>query len=62
MLILDEPFRGLDADGVRMIRNLLIQYNQLGKTIFLASHNTEDIELLCHHVYEMREGKLNPIK
>lgn len=62
MLILDEPFRGLDADGVRMIRNLLIQYNQSGKSIFLASHNAEDIDLLCHHVYEMREGKLDKIK
>lgn len=62
MLILDEPFRGLDTDGVKTIRALLIRYNQSGRTVFIASHNTEDIELLCHHVYEMYGGKLRQVK
>ena len=50
-LILDEPFNGLDKHGVAEIRELLLDLKAAGKTILLASHNDEDIRILCDHVY-----------
>ena len=58
VLILDEPFNGLDKHGVEEIRELLLDLKAAGKTILLASHNEEDIRILCDHVYEMDGGIL----
>ena len=57
-LILDEPFNGLDKDGVEDIRKLLIEYKRQGKTILLSSHNPLDINLLCDSVCEMDKGRM----
>lgn len=57
ILILDEPFRGLDAKGLYDIRKQLIAYNKTGGTIFLASHNCEEITL-CDRCYRMEAGRL----
>lgn len=62
ILILDEPMNGLDRDGVNEIRQLLLKLKEQGKTILLASHNKEDIEVLCDEVFEMEHGKLQQIK
>lgn len=58
ILILDEPMNGLDNQGVREMRELFIRLREKGITILLASHNREDIETLCDHVYEIDAGKL----
>lgn len=58
LLILDEPFNGLDKHGVGEIRRLLLELKEEGKTILLASHNEEDIRILCDEVYEMDGGVL----
>lgn len=57
-LILDEPFNGLDKDGVRDIHALLQEQKAQGKTIILASHSAADISQACDVVYEMEAGKL----
>jgi ABC-2 type transport system ATP-binding protein len=57
ILILDEPMNGLDKDGVREVRQILLQLKDEGKTILLASHNKDDIAILCDQVYEMDRGK-----
>ena len=56
ILILDEPFNGLDAQGVEEMHLLLKQEKTLGKCILLASHSTADIEKACDVVYEMKNG------
>ena len=58
ILILDEPMNGLDNDGVKEIRNLLLKLNASGATILLASHNKEDINTLCDTVLEMDRGQI----
>lgn len=58
ILILDEPFNGLDKEGVMQMREYLQELKHAGKTILLSSHSTEDIEVLCDEVYEMEHGKL----
>ena len=54
VLILDEPFNGLDASAVAQMRTLLLGLKEQGKAILLASHNAEDIRTLCDHVCEMK--------
>ena len=53
ILILDEPFNGLDRYGVVEIRELLKQLKADGKAILLASHNAQDIEELCDDVMDL---------
>lgn len=57
-LILDEPMNGLDNECVNMIRNILIELKNQGKTILLVSHNSEDIKILCDEIYEMDKGQI----
>lgn len=53
VLVLDEPFNGLDKAGVSHMRELILEMKSMGKAILLASHNAADIELLCDNVMEM---------
>lgn len=57
-LILDEPMNGLDNECVKMVRNILMELKEEGKTILLVSHNAEDIRVLCDEIYEMDKGKI----
>ena len=58
LLILDEPFNGLDKHGVLEIRELFKELREEGATILLSSHYVEDIDALCDTVYEMDHGVL----
>lgn len=60
-LILDEPFNGLDNQGVKEIRELFLELKKEGKVILLASHNPEDIRMLCDQVYSMEAGRLTAV-
>ena len=54
ILILDEPMNGLDNDGVMEMRKLFINLREEGTMIIIASHNKEDIEVLCDEVFEVK--------
>ena len=58
ILILDEPFNGLDKKGIEEIRELILNLKNEGKTILLVSHNQKDIDVLCDEVCEMDNGHL----
>ena len=62
LLILDEPMNGLDRQGVEDMLILFRQLKKEGKTILMASHNKEDIDLLCDQVYLMDGGSLTIIQ
>lgn len=62
ILILDEPMNGLDKEGVLDIRKHLMTLREQGKTILLASHSAEDIDILCDTVCEMEHGKLTILR
>ncbi|MDE7366372.1 MAG: ATP-binding cassette domain-containing protein [Lachnospiraceae bacterium] len=61
VLILDEPMNGLDKEGVAAIRELLLKMKEQGRLIILASHNREDIDVLCDEVFEVEKGKIREI-
>ena len=58
ILILDEPMNGLDNQGVADMRKLFLKLKEQGRTMLVASHNREDIDVLCDEVYEMDHGIL----
>lgn len=58
LLILDEPFNGLDKEGVEQMRTYFLELKKQGVTILLSSHTSEDIKLLCDTVTEMEKGKM----
>ncbi len=62
ILILDEPMNGLDKDGVNDMRQYLLDLKDQGKTILIASHSAEDIDVLCDTVCEMDKGNLAKIR
>ena len=62
LLILDEPMNGLDKDGVADMRKYLLNLKEQGKTILIASHSAEDIDVLCDTVCEMDKGILTKVK
>lgn len=61
-LVLDEPFNGLDSHGVNEMRELFLELKKRRKVILIASHNSEDINILCDNVYSMESGILNVIR
>lgn len=62
ILILDEPFNGLDKHGVVHIRNVIKGLREEGKTVILASHNQVDIDELCDTVCEMDAGVMTVVR
>lgn len=57
LLILDEPFNGLDKEGVEQMRTYFLKLKEEGATILLTSHTSEDIKLFCDTVTEMEKGR-----
>lgn len=58
LLILDEPFNGLDKSMTEKMRKIILEEKEKGTTILLSSHNPTDMELLCDKIYHLDGGKL----
>ena len=56
LLILDEPTSGVDPASVIHLQNLFEKLNQGGTTIFMASHNLDEINRLCSHIAILNRG------
>jgi ABC-2 type transport system ATP-binding protein len=58
LLILDEPTSALDPLARVAMRELLLEANRSGKTIFLSSHLLSEIEMICHRVAILDKGRV----
>jgi len=58
LVILDEPANGLDPDGMREIRELIVALGARGKTVFVSSHLLNEVERTCTHVAILRKGRI----
>jgi len=58
LLVLDEPTNGLDPQGIREIRELLLSLHEQGTTIFLSSHLLAEVEQLCTRVGVLDRGRM----
>jgi len=58
LLILDEPFGGLDPHGVRRVREIVNEETERGTTVFFSSHVLGQVELVCDRIGVLHEGQL----
>ena len=58
LLVLDEPTNGLDPQGTREVRHLIIDLAHDGATVLVSSHLLAEVEQICSHVGVMYEGRL----
>lgn len=58
ILILDEPFNALDYKTYNDTKEIIRILQAEGRTILMTSHNYDDLETLCTHIYAVNEGKL----
>ena len=59
LLVLDEPINGLDADGMRIMREVLVDITQnLGCTVVISSHILGELEKIATHYGIVRGGKM----
>ena len=58
IMILDEPFNGLEEESANKIRKILLEEKEKGKLIIIATHIKEDIDELCHVIFHIDKGKI----
>lgn len=59
LLILDEPINGLDSDGMRIMREILVEITQnLGCTVLISSHILGELEKIATHYGIIRQGRM----
>ena len=58
LLVLDEPINGLDADGMRIMREVLVDLANNGATILVSSHILGELEKIATHYGIVRGGKM----
>lgn len=58
LLLLDEPFNGLDKESINEMRNILLELKDNGTTILIATHVKEDVDILCDSVYKIENGNI----
>jgi ABC-2 type transport system ATP-binding protein len=58
LLVLDEPFSGLDPINQGLFKDLLVEYRRRGRTILFSTHGMEQAEKLCDHIGLISHGRL----
>jgi ABC-2 type transport system ATP-binding protein len=58
LILLDEPTNALDEDGVELVRTVVREEIDRGATVVIASHNKDDLSLLCSKFFKMNDGIL----
>lgn len=62
IMILDEPFNGLDIETSRIIRSILLRLKDKGKTILITSHIIETLTNLCDYIHYLEKGTIHSTK
>ena len=57
LLILDEPFSGLDPLSMRMLRDLILEEHRRGATVLFSTHVMPQAEEICQHVIMVHQGR-----
>ena len=58
IIILDEPFNGLEEESIKKIRKILLEEKKKGKLIIMATHIKEDMDELCDVIYHLEKGEI----
>jgi ABC-2 type transport system ATP-binding protein len=57
LVILDEPFSGLDPVNVELVRNLILDVKRQGRTVIFSTHVMEQAEMICDGIFLINEGR-----
>lgn len=57
LVILDEPFVGLDPINARNMKDIILKLKESGKTIIFSTHQMNEAERLCDHIFLINKGK-----
>jgi ABC-2 type transport system ATP-binding protein len=57
IIILDEPFNGLDPVNVKMVKDIILQLKNQGKAIMLSTHRMNEVEELCTRIFMINKGQ-----
>ena len=58
IIILDEPFNGLDIESGRTLHNILVSLKSKGKTVIITSHLLDSLTNLCDEIHYLEDGKI----
>lgn len=58
MVILDEPFSGLDPVNIELFKSTVLDLKKSGATIFFSSHRMEDVEEMCDRIVMLNKGNV----
>lgn len=58
LILLDEPFNALDADGIKLVRRLLLEHKSRGALIVMACHDKNELAALADEVYVFEQGRV----
>ena len=58
IMILDEPFNGIDLETSRIVRSVLLRLKEKGETIIVTSHIIETLTNLCDQIHYLEDGKI----
>ena len=58
LLVVDEPMVGLDPHSIRLVKDLLKNYAESGRTVLMSTHTLEVAEAICDRVGVMKSGKV----
>ncbi len=57
LVILDEPFSGLDPVNAELLKNGILELKEQGSCVIFSSHNMENVEQICDHLIMLRNGQ-----
>jgi ABC-2 type transport system ATP-binding protein len=57
VLVLDEPFSGLDPVNVKVMREAILEFRRSGRTVLFSTHMMETAEQLCDHIFLIHRGR-----
>ena len=58
LILLDEPFSGLDVGSALILRSLIQELARRGKTVLFSSHELETVERICSRVVILHHGRI----
>ena len=58
LLILDEPFSGLDPGNAKLLKDILMEFVAKGRTLLLSTHRMEQVEMMCDDICLIDRGRL----
>lgn len=62
LLLLDEPFNGLDESGCQLVQKIILEQRSKGCLILLACHDRSELETLSDHIYRVVEGRFSLVR